>query len=169
MGSITNLIVKLQKSKFARRFQYEPYIIKSVEYVNPTKGEKLLVVYRETDYFRSLALESMSKEDYFSWNVEDTFDIDNVEVDKIVFFISTYYLNRQDLNKALDRLKENGEVFCICYLRGSKFFETTLKITDKKAFNGLGDEIELFRDFEILDIKEFQKEHIKAVKLRRNS
>ncbi len=167
MGAISDLIIKLQKSKFARRFQYEPYIIKSVEYVAPKKGEKLFVVYREIDYFKSLAIQMMNKDDYFSWNVEKEFpEIDDTRFDKVVFFVSMYYTTKKMIDRAVALKKDNGSVYCICFLAGSKFFETTLKITDKVAYSKLGKELELFEDLEIVDQKEFKSVHIKAITLK---
>jgi len=167
MGAISDLITKLQKSKFARRFQYEPYIIKSVEYVNPKVGEKLFVAYREVDYFKSLAVQMMDKNDYYSWNVESDFpEIEDIKFDKIIFFVSTYYTTKEMIDKAISLRKDNGLVYCICFLAGSKFFETTLKITDKVAYSNLGKELELFDGLEVLDQKEFKSAHIRAVTLR---
>ncbi|WP_025209826.1 hypothetical protein [Hippea sp. KM1] len=167
MGSITNLILKLQKSRFARRFQYEPYIIKSVEYIEPKKGESLFVVYREVDYFKSLAVEFMDKDDYFSWNVEEAFLQPPQKVDKVVFFISTYYMKKDDIDRVIDYLKDDGYIYCVCYLSGSVFFETTLRITDKNAFGGLNREMDLFEGVEVVEEVEFKKQHIRIVKMRR--
>lgn len=167
MGSITEWIVKLQKSKFARRFQYEPYIIKSVEYVNPKRGEKILVAYREVDYFKSLAVQMMNEEDYFSWDVELPFkEFDGVEFDKIVFFVSCYYTTKQAINRVVSLKKRDGIVYCVCFLGGNKFFETTLKLTDKIAYKKLGKELEMFEGLEIVEEKEFKSAHIKVVKLK---
>lgn len=167
MGSITNWIIKLQKSKFARRFQYEPYIIKSVEYVDPKRGEKVFVIYREIDYFKSLAIQMMDERDYYSWDVEKEFpNFKDLFFDKIVFFVSCYYTSKEMIKKASSFKKNDGFIYCICFLPGSKFFETALRLTDKKAFSMLGKEIELFSDFEIIDTKEFKYTHIKAVKLK---
>ncbi len=167
MGSITSWIVKLQNSKFARRFQYEPYIIKSVEYVSPKKGERLFVVYREVDYFKSLALQFMEDQDYYSWNVEGEFpDLGDLLFDKIVFFVSTYYTSKELIRKVTSFKKKDGFVYCICFLRGSKFFETTLRLTDKTAYRKLGKELDDFSGLEVLDIKEFGSAHIKVAKLR---
>ncbi len=167
MGAISDLIIKLQKSKFARRFQYEPYIIKSVEYVNPKKGEKLFVVYREVDYFKSLAVQMMDKDDYYSWDVEREFpEIDDLRFDKVVFFVSTYYTTKDMIDRAVALKKDNGLVYCICFLAGSKFFEATLRITDKVAYNRLGKELELFDGLEVVDQKDFKSAHIRAVTLR---
>ncbi len=167
MGAISDLIIKLQKSKFARRFQYEPYIIKSVEYVDPKMGEKLFVAYREVDYFKSLATQMMNKDDYYSWDVESEFpEIDDVKFDKIVFFVSTYYTTKDMIDKAVSLRKNDGLVYCICFLAGSKFFETTLRITDKVAYSKLGKELELFDGLEVVDISDFKSAHIRAVTLR---
>ncbi len=167
MGAISDLIIKLQKSKFARRFQYEPYIIKSVEYVDPKVGEKLFVAYREVDYFKSLAIQMMNKDDYYSWDVESEFpEIDDVKFDKIVFFVSTYYTTKDMIDRAVSLRKNDGLVYCICFLAGSKFFETTLRITDKVAYSKLGKELELFDDLEVIDRRDFKSAHIRAVTLR---
>ena len=165
---ITSWIVKLQKSKFARRFQYEPYIIKSVEYVDPKPDEKLFVVYREVDYFKSLCVQITENEkNYFSWNVETDFLLeDKIKFDKIIFFVSTYYTDREGIKKVLKHARDDTEIYCICFLEGSKFFETTLKLTDKKAFNQLGRELELFKGCDVLEEKRFKNVHIKIVKLR---
>ncbi|WP_022670219.1 hypothetical protein [Hippea alviniae] len=165
---VTNWIIKLQKSKFARRFQYEPYIIKSVEYVDPNPDEKLFVIYREVDYFKSLCIQiTENEENYFSWNVETDFPLkDKIKFDKIVFFVSTYYTDKESIKKALEHARDDTEVYCICFLKGSKFFETTLKLTDKKAFSQLGKELELFDKCTVLEKREFKSAHIKVVKLR---
>ncbi len=167
MGAISDLIIKLQKSKFARRFQYEPYIIKSVEYVAPKKGEKLFVVYREIDYFKSLAIQMMNKDDYFSWDVEKEFPkIGDVRFDKVVFFVSMYYTTKKMIDQAVALKKNNGLVYCICFLAGSKFFEATLKITDNVAYSKLGKELKLFDGLEVAEQKEFKSVHIKAITLK---
>ncbi len=167
MGSITEWIVKLQKSKFARKFQYEPYIIKSVEYVNPKKGEKILVAYREVDYFKSLAIQMMDENDYYSWDVELPFEgFGGIGFDKIVFFVSCYYTTKEEIKRVVSLKKRDGFVYCVCFLRGSVFFETTLKLTDKTAYSKLGRELEMFEGLETVEIKEFRSAHIKVVKLR---
>ena len=167
MGSITEWIIKLQKSKFARKFQYEPYIIKSVEYVNPKKGEKILVIYREIDYFKSLAVQMMDEKDYYSWDVEQPFEgFNGVEFDKIVFFVSSYYTTKESIKRVVSLKKKRGLVYCICFLKGSVFFETTLKLTDKTAYSKLGKELEMFEGLETVEVKEFRSAHIRAVKLK---
>jgi hypothetical protein len=161
-------IIKLQKSKFARRFQYEPYIIKSVEYIKPQKGEKILVVYREVDYFKSLYVHlTNNEENYFSWDVERRFEMeDNLKFDKIVFFVSTYYSDEKGIKSVLKHANEKTKIYCICFLGGNKFFEATLKITDKIAFSGLGKELKPFNNCTVVSEKEFARVHIKIVEMR---
>ncbi len=167
MATISDLIIRLQKSKFARRFQYEPYIIKSVEYVAPKRGERLFVIYREIDYFKSLAIQMMDKDDYFSWDVEKEFpELGDIRFDKIVFFVSSYYTTKEMVEKVISFKKDSGFVYCICFLGGSKFFEITLKITDKVAHSKLGKELYLFKDLTVVDTKDFKSAHIKAITLK---
>ncbi|WP_035588399.1 hypothetical protein [Hippea jasoniae] len=159
---ITDWIIKLQNSKFARRFQYEPYIIRSVEFVDPKGSEKILVVYREVDYFKSLAVRLMKNEDnYYGVDIEQSGEIEENGFDKVVFFVSVYYATPQKIKQLALKAKNGGKIYCICFLKGSLFFETTLKITDKSAFNLLGREIELFEGFKKTEEVDFKKEHIK--------
>ncbi len=132
----TDLIIKLSNTKFARKFQYEPYIIKSVEYINPNKEDCVLVIYKEADYLKSLMLQYIKQDNYVSFEVGEKANLDKY-FDKIVLFFSLNELKKEHLSFISSKLKKNGKVYSIFYLNSSKFFEWTLRLTDKEVLKSM--------------------------------
>ncbi len=133
----TDLIIKLSNTKFARKFQYEPYIIKSVEYINPKKEDRVLTIYKDADYLKSLMRQYVKDENYISFEVSEK--VESKEMfDKVVLFFSINDLGKSHIDFILSHMKKNGELFSIFYLNSSKFFEWTLKLTDRDTFKSIG-------------------------------
>jgi len=133
----TDLIIKLSNTKFARRFQYEPYIIKSIEYINPKKEDRILTIYKDADYLKSLMRQYIKDENYISFEVNDKMNSKEI-FDKVVLFFSINDLEKSHIDFILSHMKKNGELFNIFYLNSSKFFEWTLKLTDRDTFRSIG-------------------------------
>ncbi len=163
----TDWIINLSQSKFVRRFQYEPHIIKSVEFVNPKPDENILVVYNEVDYFQSLAMQYVKEEHYFAMDVTEKCEIDKT-FHSVVLFFSIYDVDKEYLNCISDKMSKRASIYVISYLNNSKLFEVALKMSDKKIFNSLEKEKELFdnKKFELIESKDFKKEYMKISKYK---
>ncbi len=163
----TDLIIKLSNSKFARKFQFEPYIIKSVEYINPSSDDKILVIYKETDYLQQLMTQYVKYENYFSFEIGETIDIED-SVDKIVLFFSMYDITDNHISLIKNRISKDGTVYAITYLNDSKFFELTLKLIDKFEANNLDKNKNRLEEsgFLLIDNADFNKHHVSVKKYK---
>ncbi len=133
----TDLIIKLSNTKFARKFQYEPYIIKSVEYISPKKEDCILTIYKDADYLKSLMRQYVKDEHYISFEVSEKMESKEM-FDKVVLFFSINDLEKSHVDFILSHIKKSGELFSIFYLNSSKFFEWTFKLTDRDTFKSIG-------------------------------
>ncbi len=141
----TDLIIKLSNTKFARKFQYEPYIIKSVEYINPKKNDFVLVIYKETDYLQSLMHQYVESNKYISFEVSKMINSEE-KFDKIVLFFSEHDLKEKHIDFILSHMKENCTIYSIFYLNSSKFFEWTLKLTDRDILKSMENKNNILED-----------------------
>jgi hypothetical protein len=163
----TDFIIKISNAKFSRRFQYEPYIIKSVEYINPEKEDKLLVIFKETDYLQSLMMQYVKHENYFSFELKQKIDI-NAKIDKVVLFFSLYELSKNHIETIKKWLKKGGSIYSITYLKDSKFFELTLKLIDREESDKLDTENNILEKegFVTTDKADLSKHHVSIKKYK---
>ncbi len=143
----TDLIIKLSNTKFARKFQYEPYIIKSVEYINPNENDRVLVIYKDADYLKSLMVQFVKAENYTAFELNK--DISSKDkFDKIVLFFSINELAKRHLDFISSHIEKNGRLYSIFYLDSGKFFEWTLRLTDK-------DVLQYIKKTDTIDLENF--------------
>jgi hypothetical protein len=135
----TDFIIKLSNTKFARKFQYEPYIIKSVEYINPDKDDSVCVIFKEADYLKSLMSQYVKTENYAAFEVSKEMDSDKI-FDKVVLFFSINDLKKHHTEFIKSHLRNKGHLYSIFYLNSGKFFEWTLKLTDKDVLKSMDKE-----------------------------
>jgi len=159
-------IEKLSHLKFVRKFQYEPHIIKTIEHINPQKGDIMLTIYKEVDYLQGLALNFIERSDYYSCNVTrmDECGIDT-DVDYIVLFFVSHLISEKNLNNISKYLKKGGKLYDVSYLKGGKLFELALKLSDSDAYKVLnsngGSLLKDSKEFSLIDNTKFKKHNIK--------
>ncbi len=164
----TDWIIKLSNAKFSRKFQYEPYIIKSTEYIDIKESETVLTIYKETDYMQSIITTHYVKnENYYSFETNQTINIDK-KINKVILFFSLFDINKTHIETIKQVLKKDGKIYCITYLNDSKFFELTLKLIDKDEAKKL-DKTENILDetgFILEDTANFTKQHVSVKKYK---
>ncbi len=163
----TDWIIKISNTKFARRLQYEPHIIKSVEYISPAKDDKVLVIYKETDYLQSLMMQYVKYKNYYSFEVKENINLEE-KVDIVVLFFSVYDIDEGHMDTIKKYLKKSGYVYNITYLNDSKFFELTLKLIDKDESKRLKEEDDILENngFILEDSSNFVKHHVSVKRYR---
>ncbi len=165
---ITQWIINLSNSRFARRFQYEPYIIKSVEYIDPKPEDTLLVIYKEADYLKSPIHHFARVKTYEAYEVSSPFELDKL-FDKVVLYFSIFDLKADQISLLSDHLKETGRLYSIYYLPGGAFFDLTLKLTDRQAFDNCkkGEDPLRVAGFELEDSLFLKRHHVSVYRYRK--
>lgn len=163
----TDFIIKLSNTKFARKFQYEPYIIKSVEYINPLKDDSLLVIYKDTDYLQSLMQQYIKRENYISYEVGQEIELDR-DFNKTVLFFSINDISKKQIDTISSHMLKDSRLFSIFYLNSSKFFEWTLRLTDRDIFKKLqtGNDGVFNDKFMFMEKLELPKQYISVSKYK---
>ncbi len=163
----TDFIIKLSNTKFARKFQYEPYIIKSVEYINPLKDDSVLVIYKDTDYLQSLMQQYVKRENYISYEAGQEIELDR-DFNKAVLFFSINDISKKQIDTISSHMLKDSRLFSIFYLNSSKFFEWTLRLTDRDIFKKLqtGNDGVLSDKFMFMEKLELPKQYITVSKYK---
>lgn len=160
-------IEKLSRYKFVRKFQYEPYIIKAIEHINPQKGDIMFTVYKEVDYLQGLALNFTERDNYYSCDITKTNQCSiDIDVDYIILFFTSHLISKENLDNISKYLKRGGKLYDVSYLKGGKLFELALKLSDSDAYKVLDNNNDsLLKDnkkFRLIDNAEFKKHNIKV-------
>ncbi len=165
---ITDLIIKISSSKFARRFQYEPYIIKTLEYINPLEKDRILVIYKEVDYLSSPVNNIYHPAVYKGIEVEGEMELKET-FDKVILFFSIHDLPIDKINTLKKHLNDDSRLFVIFYSDSGWFFKTVLKITDREAFENLNRPYEnlLSCGFRLEDELTLNRYHIRVSRYRK--
>lgn len=163
----TDLIIKISNTKFAHRFQYEPYIIKSVEYIDPQKEDMILVIYKDTDYIQSLTTRYIKRENYVSFEAEQKIDL-NRNFDKVVLFFSINDIDKESIDTIKKHLKRDGKLYSVFYLNSGKFFELVLRISDKEAHKHINKKSDILthNGFMLVDELKLPRQHISISEYR---
>ena len=160
-------IEKLSRYKFVRKFQYEPYIIKTIEHINPQKGDIMFTVYKEVDYLQSLALSFIGRDNYYSCNIIETNKCSiDIDVDYVVLFFTSHLISKENLNNISKYLKKGGKLYDVSYLKSGKLFELALKLSDSDAYkvldNDNGNPLKNNKEFRLAGNTKFKKHNIKV-------
>ncbi len=166
---ITDLIIKISSSRFARRFQYEPYIIKTVEYINPKKEDTVFVVYKEVDYLASPIEHISHPKRYISMEVNEEPELDEEKLDKVVMFFSIHDIEKEKLYKIRNQMSEKSRLFVVFYSDSGWFFKTVLRITDSNSFRNLNKQYEVLSEsgFVLEEELNLNRYHIKISRYRK--
>ncbi len=160
---------RFRATGLGKKLQYEPHVIRTVEYIDPDGDDKLLVIFPEVDYLKSLFLQVAPKMEYTGYDITSGDPLPVGPFGKCVLFLVTRFIEREFLCSICDRV--SGRFYLVSYLGGHRFFDMTLRIVDAVSHSLLGKEEEIVAQcdcFEFLNRVEYQREHIVIVEYRVN-